>query len=154
AVELHVVAKAADQVSELRLGFRRADFVRDLERHGHDAAGIVGQRRRRQQNEVRPAAQTVDDLRRALLPRKFPEIFLDVLDLECALLEAVLRDAIPHGGKPPFYPTRPHRRRRDPVSVDNPCNPTATWIRKRSSGDRQTTVRSLLEVSCPTPTIG
>ena len=96
AVELHVVAQPVDEIDELRLGLVRRDLVRHLERHRHDRAGIVGQRRAREQNQVRAALQAPDDFGRGLLARKLAEELLDVLNLERALLEVVLGDVIFH----------------------------------------------------------
>ena len=95
--ELHVVAQPVNEIDELGHRFRHFHFVRDLERHRHHAAWIVGQRRRREQNEVRPSLETAYDFRGGLLAGKLAEVLLDVLNLERALLEIVLRDVIFHG---------------------------------------------------------
>src|SRR5438067_196428 len=87
------------EIDQLRLGFGDLDLVRHLEGYGHDAAGIVGQRRRREQDEVRAPLEAADDLDRGLLPREFAEIFLDVLNLERTLFEVVLCDSIFHGSE-------------------------------------------------------
>src|SRR5262245_16743706 len=95
--ELHVIVQPVYQVDQLRLGFRTLDLVRDLERHRHDGSRIVGQRRVGEQDQVRAADQTAGDFRRGLLARELAEELLDVLNLERALLEIVLRDVILHG---------------------------------------------------------
>jgi hypothetical protein len=73
--------------------------VRDLERHRHDAPRVVRERRRGQQDDVRAPAQAPHDLDRGFLTREFPEIFLDVLDLERPLLEVIMLDVIFHGNR-------------------------------------------------------
>ncbi len=98
---MHVVLQPVHQVDELRLGFRMLDLVRDLERHGDDAARVVGQRCRREQNQVPPARQPAHDFRRGLLPRELAEELFDVLNLQRALLEIVLLDVIFHGSGNP-----------------------------------------------------
>src|ERR1700722_1721139 len=90
AVELHVVAEAAHEIRELGLGLAHADFVRDLEGDRHDRAGVIGERRIGQQDEMRASLQAPHDLRRRLLPGELAEEFFDVLDLERALFELVL----------------------------------------------------------------
>ena len=68
-----------------------------LERHGHDRAGVVGQRRLRHHDVVIAVGQAVDDLSRGLLAGEIEEELLDVLNLEGALLEAVLFQEVIHG---------------------------------------------------------
>jgi hypothetical protein len=94
AGELDVVAQAVNEIDELGHRLGHLHFVRDLERHRHHRARIVGQRRRRKQDEVRPALEAAYDLRGGLLPGELAEVLFDVLDLERALLEVVLRDVI------------------------------------------------------------
>ena len=65
---------------------------------GTTDAGIVGQRRVREENEVLAplaAARTISVAR--LLAGKLAEELLDVLDFERTLLELVLSDVIFHG---------------------------------------------------------
>ena len=99
AVELHATrAAGATRSASLGSRFVRRDLVRDLERHRHDRAGVVRQRRVGQQNRgARDPLSRADDLGRGLLPRKLAEELFDVLDLERALLELVLGDVIFHG---------------------------------------------------------
>ena len=99
AVEPHIVAQAADEIHELRLAFGECNFVRDLEGNGNDGAAIVGQRRIREQDEMRAPVQPPHDLGSGLLARKLTEELFDVLNLERALLELVLRDVILHSLK-------------------------------------------------------
>ncbi len=93
-----------DDVRQLRLGLAERELVRDLERHGHHVA-IVGQRRAGEQDEVPPARQAADDFGGSLLARKLAEELFDVLNLERALLEIVLRDVILHENQE-LYTTR------------------------------------------------
>jgi hypothetical protein len=86
-----------NEIDELGHRLGHLHFVRDLERHRHHAARIVGQRRRRKQDEVRSALEAANDLRGGLLAGELAEVLFDVLDLERALLEVVLRDVIFHG---------------------------------------------------------
>src|SRR5204862_1518767 len=99
AVELDVVAEAMHQVNEFRLRLWRLDLVRHLERYGDDAARVVGQGRRGQQDQVRSAGETAHDFGGGFLARKLAEKFLDVLNLEGTLLELVLIDLIFHGSE-------------------------------------------------------
>jgi hypothetical protein len=46
---------------------------------------------------VRAPGEAADDFRRGLLARKFAEKLLDVLNLERALLEIIVRDVVFHG---------------------------------------------------------
>ena len=82
AVEPDVIAEAAHEIRELRLGLPHADLVRDLEGDRHDRRGVIGERRVGQQNQVRTPLQTAHDFRRRLLARELAEEFFDVLDLE------------------------------------------------------------------------
>ncbi len=91
-----MLVKPAHQIDQLGLGLVHGDLVRDLERDRHDRAGIVGQRRVGQQNQVRPAFETPHDFGGGLLPRELAEEFFDVLNLERALFEVVLRNVIFH----------------------------------------------------------
>jgi len=43
--------------------------------------------------------EPADDLRRGLLARELPEVLFDVLNLQRALLEIVMRDVIFHGNR-------------------------------------------------------
>jgi hypothetical protein len=52
---------------------------------------------------VRASAQATYDLGRGFLSRKLAEVLFDVLDLERALLQIVLRDVILHGSKRELY---------------------------------------------------
>jgi hypothetical protein len=71
--------------------------VRHLERDRHDGARIVGQRRGREQDEMGAPFEPADDFGRGFLPRKLAEVLFDVLNLERALLEIVMRDVLFHG---------------------------------------------------------
>src|SRR5262245_53428658 len=96
----HVLVETADEIRELRIRLVHGDFVRDLERHRHDGARIVGQRRVRHENQMRAALKAVHDFRSRLLARKLAEVFLDVLNLQRTLLERVLRNEIFHSDQP------------------------------------------------------
>jgi hypothetical protein len=74
-----------------------ADLVHDLERDRHDAAGLVGQRRLRHQDQGLAVAQPRHDLVCGLLARELAEELLDVLNLERARLEGVVLDQVLHG---------------------------------------------------------
>ena len=52
---------------------------------------------------MRPAGEPPDDLRRGLLARELPEVFLGVLDLERALFQVVLSDVVLHQNQPPLF---------------------------------------------------
>ena len=88
--------EAGHQIDELGLALVHADLVHDLERDGHDHAGVVGQARFGHQDQELAVAQTGDDFRRGLLARELAEVFLDVLDFERAGFERVLLDQIFH----------------------------------------------------------
>ena len=70
---------------------------------GTTVPGSSGSEARGEQDQMRASAQPPDDLRRRLLPRKLAEEFLDVLNLERALLEVVLLDEVFHVGMRQFY---------------------------------------------------
>ena len=61
---------------------------------GTTVPGIVGKRRHRHQDEVIAVLQPPDDLGRRLAALVLAEEFFDVLNLERALLEGILRDAM------------------------------------------------------------
>ncbi len=110
-LELDAVMEARHEVDELGFGLVRAYLVHDLESDGRDHAGIVGQRRLGDQYQVLAAAQTGRDFCRRFLAGELAEIFLDVLDFECAGLERVLLDQIFHQcSMPNAQCVRPNRR--------------------------------------------
>ena len=89
AVELDDVLELHDEIGELGIVFRRSQFVRDLERDGHDHAGILRQRRLRHQDLVIATLEPLHHFGRQLLAREVEEVLLDVLNLEGSLLQAV-----------------------------------------------------------------
>src|SRR5579864_7781512 len=98
-IEMDEPLEAVHEIDELGLALRNLDFMRDFEGNRHDGTRIVRQGRARKQDQMCPPLQSANDLRRGFLARKLTEEFLDVLDLEGALLELVLRDAILHSLK-------------------------------------------------------
>ena len=94
AIEFHVVTKTLDQVRQLRNLLLGPDFVRHFVRRGDDGAGIVREWRHRHQNKVVAVLQAPDDLGGGLPALVFAEELLDVLNLQRALLEWILRDAM------------------------------------------------------------
>ena len=68
------------------------DFVRDR----NDRQPVVGQRRFGHQDLVVAVAQPRHHLGRHLAPRKFAEKLFDVLNLQRALLQRILLDAVFH----------------------------------------------------------
>src|SRR5215471_3270800 len=99
--ELHVFAKALDEVAELRFDLGNTNFMTDFVRHRHNGAGVGRQRRARDQNRMLAIGQPADNLRRGLLPRKLAEELLDVLNLEGALLQLVVGDEVFHSAPSP-----------------------------------------------------
>ena len=102
-LERHALAEPVDQILQLGFLLGHPDFVSDLVGHRHHRPGIVGERRRRDEDQMGASMQTTDDLGRGLLARKLTEKFLDVLDLERTLLEFVLGDVIFHDRKLALY---------------------------------------------------
>src|SRR5215204_3825837 len=93
-LELNDVGKLLDEIGELGIRFLSAELVSHLERHWHDGSTIIGQRRFRHQDLMVAILQALHDLRGVLLPREIKKVFLDVLDLEGALLKPVLLDEV------------------------------------------------------------
>jgi hypothetical protein len=99
AVELDDVVQLRHEVGKLGIVLFRAQFVRHLERNGHDGTGVVGQRCFRHQNLVIAIAETRDHFVGGFLPGKVEEELLDVLDFQCSLVEPVLLQGIFHSQK-------------------------------------------------------
>ena len=98
AAELHVVAQPVDQVDQLRLrSRRRRDLMRDLEgtpeRPSPDRRAAA--RSPTESGESGPGGAGRSPTRSSY--EELAEELLDVLNLERALLELVLRDVIFHG---------------------------------------------------------
>jgi len=96
-IELHHILERGDEIGQLRIVFARTQLMRDLERHRHHHAGIVGQRGLGHQNLMIAIGQPLDHFVGRLFSGKIEKELLDVLDLERSLLEAVLLDEVFHG---------------------------------------------------------
>lgn len=95
--ECHGTGEALDQVGQLLVGFAGPQLVRHLERDRHDGAWVVGEGCFGHHDLVVPVLQSGHHLSGGLASGKFAKKFLDVLDLERALLQTVLSDVILHG---------------------------------------------------------
>ena len=70
--------------------------MRDFERYGNDRRAIIGKSGLGHQDLVVAIDQPVDDLGRGLLAGEVEKVFLDVLDLERALLKPILPNQVFH----------------------------------------------------------
>lgn len=95
-IELHDVLQRGDEIGQLRIALACTKLVRDLERHRHHHARVIGQRGLGHQNLVIAIGQPLDHFVGSLFSGKIEEELLDVLDLEGSLLEAVLLEEVFH----------------------------------------------------------
>ena len=95
-VEIDNIFYLADKIDELEIRFVLTDLVADFVSDGNHRLVIIKCSGHRQQNQVLAIRQTAENLGSGLLGAKFVEMFLHILDFECAGFECVLPYGVFH----------------------------------------------------------